>query len=338
MKKLVLSLVAVTCTHLASAQCTTNSFITTNYTEDAKILALREILSDPADPDYDNPVIPTSRYQPYLDGLSVIYSNTNNLQVADSMFVEFQIHVNPEYNYEISTPYKLLKIKVPNSTSWLNNFLTTGISGESNLDGLMSTYNFSINSSIQLNSCNCTWIELESSTILNVNALTDDFTAISGISFSEGYLNTNFFNYTGIPYEIQESEFGYTDSVMVTDIKVTGNIYTFNLYAGDCYSGCMITKKYDFMVNTNTCTFIPMATEEINRSAITIYPNPANDYIMLTNAENVAKVSIYNTNGMLVVETNQTHAIAIENLEKGLYFVSLTGVTGNTTTQKMIKQ
>jgi hypothetical protein len=40
------------------AQCSVNTFIQDNYEFDAKLLALRDILSDPMDPDHFNPFIP----------------------------------------------------------------------------------------------------------------------------------------------------------------------------------------------------------------------------------------------------------------------------------------
>ena len=72
------------------SQCSVNPFIESNYDLDAKFLALREILSDPSDPDYDNPFLPQARVTPYIEKLSAIYENPINEPIIDSLFNEFQ--------------------------------------------------------------------------------------------------------------------------------------------------------------------------------------------------------------------------------------------------------
>ena len=89
------------------SQCEISSFIEENYAVDGGILALREILSDPSDPDYNNPFIPYERVEPYLEKLSAIHANPDNNPRIDSLFNEFQFHVNPYYS-EI-TEYNLVQ-------------------------------------------------------------------------------------------------------------------------------------------------------------------------------------------------------------------------------------
>ena len=68
-------------------------------------------------------------------------------------------------------------------------------------------------------------------------------------------------------------------------------------------------------------------TEEINEKNIRIYPNPADDFvnIEMTDDDNNSdfSVSIYNSIGVKVIETNNEHNIDIEHLSSGLYLINI---------------
>jgi hypothetical protein len=66
MKNMILFSFVVFASFFANAQCSISPFIQQNYELDAKILAFREISSDPNDPDYDNLFVPDARVTPYL--------------------------------------------------------------------------------------------------------------------------------------------------------------------------------------------------------------------------------------------------------------------------------
>jgi len=66
MKNLFL-LIAIFTSGVSIAQCSVNTFIQDNYEFDTKLLALRDIISDPTDPDHFNPYIPEARFTPYLE-------------------------------------------------------------------------------------------------------------------------------------------------------------------------------------------------------------------------------------------------------------------------------
>lgn len=333
MKKVLLTTFAVIFALATYAQCPVEPYINTNYLKDAKILALREIQSNPEDPDYNNPTIPESRYQSYLEGLSTIYSNPDNLIVADSMFVAFEIHANPEYN--IRTPYNTIQFSVNTSTDWVSTLKNSGISGNSDLDSFMATYNFSVQSYIDLTGAGVTYFQLSTPDILNITALEDDLTSISGIINAEGEVAIEErLNYTGIDYTV-EGTWG-SDSAETADIRVENNIYSFWLYAGDCLAGCLYGKSYDFQVNDD-CTFLPMATDDVALTKVQVYPNPASDFIRIENAQQIQKVNIFNINGALVVETANTDTIAVSHLNKGVYFVKLIADNGASITRKFVR-
>ncbi len=62
-----------------------------------------------------------------------------------------------------------------------------------------------------------------------------------------------------------------------------------------------------------------------NPADINIYPNPTKDYITI-NAKKGAKISIYNTNGQIILKSEMTEdnkTLSLSNLAKGNYFVEI---------------
>lgn len=68
------------------------------------------------------------------------------------------------------------------------------------------------------------------------------------------------------------------------------------------------------------------AVEEVEASALTVYPNPATDFIMV-NAQNSVYVEIFDMTGKMVLTSTES-TIDVRDLETGVYFVR---VNGNTT-------
>lgn len=78
-----------------------------------------------------------------------------------------------------------------------------------------------------------------------------------------------------------------------------------------------------------------------NEISIKLYPNPANDFVYISTAENKTDLSynIYNAAGAKVLTGNVTgNAINISKLASGIYFVKISKVGGATTTVKIVKQ
>lgn len=71
-------------------------------------------------------------------------------------------------------------------------------------------------------------------------------------------------------------------------------------------------------------------TSQINTSSIeiTIYPNPANDILIICNKSRTEfeTISIINSNGQAVMNVPYSKEISIKNLKSGIYIISLTGV------------
>lgn len=73
---------------------------------------------------------------------------------------------------------------------------------------------------------------------------------------------------------------------------------------------------------------------------LVISPNPFNNYIYLSNTENISKISISNIIGQIIIEKEnfQNSKISTSFLDNGVYLISIELSDGKTRTFKMIKQ
>jgi len=331
MRRLILFLGLLFCFHTVGlSQCAVNTFIEDNYTEYAKFLALREIQSDPADPDYDNPIIPTARITPFLEKLSAIYENPNSDPDIDRIFGDFSMNVNPEYMF--NTPYNLVILGVDSSAPWLDDFINTGVSGDATLDNLVSTYGFYV-SDITIISYTIVYL-LTDLDAFNIPALQDEFLAIEFVDLVEpSVLFTDRFNYDGISYNVN----GFPTEL--SDITVEDNRYTFCLYSGDCPVGCLFSECWTVEVSEDCSTVILLNTPETNIDQLAVYPNPATDIIHIHGVTSEIKSTlIYSVAGQLMHSAPlNSEKINISNLQPGIYFIEIITSEGNKQTQKFIK-
>lgn len=301
-----------------------HSFIADNYELDAKVLAMREILSNPQDPDYNNPFLPPERYLPYMERLSDLYENPHNNPVVDSIFNEFKFHVNQAYDNPIG--FKKIIIKVDNAAPWKENFKNTGSSGLSVLDGLMTKYQLSIFQSYEFPSCSCTYFILETNfDFLNMYALVDDFEAILDIENAEVQQADMAMelNYTGAPYFIS------TEPVEACDIAVIGDSFVFTLYSKDEFR---VVKLNEDEEN------VPSASRGFEN--MSVYPNPAADYIIISGVSSeMESVKIFSVQGQLMKDIeNISSEIDVSYLKTGIYIIQLISSEGKATSLKFIKK
>lgn len=82
-----------------------------------------------------------------------------------------------------------------------------------------------------------------------------------------------------------------------------------------------------------------LGTTEIveQKSDISIYPNPAADFVMIQSKEKINSVEMYNMAGQKVLESKATK-INISNLKSGIYMIQIKDVKNQTVTKKFIKQ
>lgn len=332
-KNILVTVLLFVVTAVGFAQCSVNSYIQDNYERDAQIFVLRDILNNPSDPDYDNPFIPAARLTPYLEKLSAIYENSINEPIIDSIFNEFQIHANPEYNLTI-TPYNEMIIAIDNDAPWIEDFKNTGVSGNAQLDNLMSTYQFSIYYYFVITSAGYTAFSIESSLdFLNVTALLNDFSAIPEVVNAETITSIDDrFNYTGIPYQISN------EPVTTCDINIDNDIYTFVLYSGDCPAGCLFSRSFDIQVS-ESCDIALSVNDVSTFSEIVLYPNPASETLFIkASNDTVNSMKIYSAMGQTMFSKSSfSEAINISSFNSGIYFIEIISSEGAKHIQKFIK-
>ncbi|AVI50511.1 hypothetical protein C5O00_04745 [Pukyongia salina] len=315
------------------AQCFTNPTVQTDYQADAMAFVLRDIQSDPTDPDFDNPLISASRIVPYIEKLSAIYENPNGEAIVDSIFNEFQIHANYEIGQSLN--YSTIYLQVDHAAPWLNAFLTTGVSGNNTLDNLMIGYEFSITSDAPLT--NYHWVVIDTNIpALNTPALVDDFLMVSdilGVEASPAGVAERL-NYTGIPYVLNGWD------VAATDITFDGSLVCFSLYSGDCFAGCLYSKSFCVNVSEDCEVEFFLGNEEHIFDNVLIYPNPARDIINTQVMPNVFHTySIYNIGGQIIHDSEEiSTTINVSSLPSGIYFIEFQTTEGQKHIQKFIKQ
>jgi hypothetical protein len=316
------------------SQCSINQYIQDNYEFDVKLLALRDILDDPTDPDHLNPFIPQARFIPYLEKLSAIYENPNNEPAIDALFQFFDIHVNQEYNYSIEL--NTIAFSVDTNVSWVEDFKNTGVSGVAELDQIITDYQFQLDHFWDLTTCSCTIFFIETDIeFLNLNAIIGDFDGIQDLNSAEIYHNNidMRFNYTGIPYQLEN------EPVMVSDILIEDDIFSFCIYSGDCFAGCLYSRCWNIQVSED-CEVSLLSSPENELSSFSIYPNPTPEQLFIVNGfSETEAIHIYSMEGKLMIsEASNTEEIDVSSLPSGIYFIEISNSEGQKHVQKFIKQ
>ena len=122
---------------------------------------------------------------------------------------------------------------------------------------------------------------------------------------------------------LAEGEFeliGYT-----TDTIYTDTIYIYGLY---CYYVTAIYDQCESDSSNNACVCFPSDIEELgSENTISVYPNPAKDFINIISTENINKVTIINFAGQKVFEKKITEKTNIKlntaSYETGVYIIKI---------------
>jgi len=160
-----------------------------------------------------------------------------------------------------------------------------------------------------------------------------DGTAVATWSYDEGAGTVTVDGtgaYLGIPKAVNGAELGspgdapesvtylvsFEDDgeTMVLDIDVTGAWWRFKL----AYTG-------------------PVGISEIGNTSLNIFPNPAQDYISVSEEFNSLK--IYNVSGSLVMDIQQNqNQINVSDLSSGVYFIQMNTTDGQLKQSKFLKK
>ncbi|AXG69130.1 hypothetical protein KORDIASMS9_01349 [Kordia sp. SMS9] len=350
MKKTVLAILFCAFVYNVNAQCTIDPFIQQNYELDAQLLVLREIYNNTSDPDYDNPFLTQSRVDAYLEKFSAMYANPQNLVDVDSIFNEFQFHVN---SYNLA--YKKMEFKVPTTASWVQNLKDTGQSGVTAVDDFLTQYQFSVTSFFDYSSgsnAGLTIFELTTAyDFLNTYALIDDLqNTSSDITEVDDNLLDLFVlcNYTGIPYTVQEYALPPAD-LPVNQCNIwksstsTNTEFIFGFSLGICFNPGSYIPNLRYVTVSADCSMVTfsrtLSAAEVELIDVKIYPNPASDFITIEGIDTIQSVEVHSILGKRVgVSMNTNSQLDVSKLQSGIYFLKVIDDQNRSAIKKFIKQ
>lgn len=170
---------------------------------------------------------------------------------------------------------------------------------------------------------NCT------SEMLQVNAIINQEPS-ANFSFNQNYNNINFINTS-----INASSYlwDFADSNTSTD-ENPEHTYT---NVGEFIVSLTATNTCGTNVYTDTVSILIVNTNEIdNKTAITIYPNPAINYINIKSNYTITNVLITSVHGSEVMNVKNKSIINVSELEKGIYLLIINTDNGIITKKLII--
>ncbi|MCZ8198034.1 MAG: T9SS type A sorting domain-containing protein, partial [Flavobacterium sp.] len=93
----------------------------------------------------------------------------------------------------------------------------------------------------------------------------------------------------------------------------------------------LLTTNFTICVQNPTLSIVNNSIDEAK-----IYPNPADDYFEIETSLNIDKVTLYNSNGQLVLIAKQKK-MSTSSLQKGIYFVKIEDEKGRVVFKKLVK-
>lgn len=99
------------------------------------------------------------------------------------------------------------------------------------------------------------------------------------------------------------------------------------------------TTIYRDTIRYPNCSPIRVSTNDLQKTKITISPNPVTDVIHLNNVENVDKIQLYSFDGRLIQRFEQADLskISVAHLPNGMYFMAFYGKNGLFDIRKIVK-
>lgn len=80
-----------------------------------------------------------------------------------------------------------------------------------------------------------------------------------------------------------------------------------------------------------------MATSDINKKSMSIYPNPTSDFVHVNNNQEVLKLEVVDLAGKSILSKENVTTLDVKELPKGVYLLKVTTKDG-TSTQKFLKK
>lgn len=303
MKNIFLLLLILINLNLLSQECDIDQWVFDNYSIDARVLAIREILKDKNHLYKDSIEVPDAFFNHYLGIFSSIFSQES--EYSDTVFNIKQIHV-----LNRTEPVTEMVISVDTTKSWIKSMLLdTGKTGNQFFDSIMSQYHFTMGSFSKTLST----VFYHSPLQLNAKPLASILANTDGIKNIYGHLS---WSIDGT--EIQSESNG--DTAIITFMEGWGS---------DCIRGCNYHWFWDFKVVSCDAFFYrsydpyqPYSVLQENIKEFTVFPNPFEDKLFLPKDLNTQNVNIYTLRGELIFTFNNIKDyIDLSFLKTGTYII-----------------
>jgi len=151
------------------------------------------------------------------------------------------------------------------------------------------------------------------------------------VQYSKGYNKYYFFR--GPIIEYIGGVDGFSPESTICDMTLFAGLH--------CYSDETLSYFSNPIFQTQGCDYILQVPSYEEPHKLSVYPNPANEYIKLESDIGFAKIEIYNILGKCVLSqknfNNNSVIIDIQSLHSGNYYVKVTLITDNILIHKFIK-
>ena len=132
----------------------------------------------------------------------------------------------------------------------------------------------------------------------------------------------------GTSFACDNNSVSLTSEFYQSNTFTVGQTYYVRVYHSD---SALLTSNFTICVENPT-----LSTEDFSIDEIKIYPNPAQDIIIIDLDNELALVEIYSLQGQKILTSNKKE-INVSNLNSGIYLVKIKDVNGSVASQKFVK-
>jgi PKD repeat protein len=139
---------------------------------------------------------------------------------------------------------------------------------------------------------------------------------------------------TSWQWTINPTTFSYLNATTATSKNIDVKFSAFGTYSVTLK--VTNTTGTDQKTKTNYITVAANANKQLNKSFVTLFPNPATDKITVRGIEMVTAASAMSSNGSVVQLRAEGTEIDLSDLSAGVYFLTLKDNTGGVYQTKLI--
>ncbi|WP_020569364.1 T9SS type A sorting domain-containing protein [Neolewinella persica] len=266
------------------------------------------------------------------------FDSTRRAEYISALFAVHQLESSPERDTVIDQlrvqPFPLVSTKKINiyadpSLPWMINLRAGNPSGNAALDSMLALYEVEVTRYNDFLILNSHRLELTSTSHLNTPALAEAFKiAISEHNFVEPV-----------------SAFGDGNNIEMIPVLPDGLRVRYSVGSGDCPSGCIFRRNYDFDVEPD-CTEFDIqqtggtATRQAAIIPLKVYPVPFTDEIHLPETFVNYNYQLFDAVGRNVKSSGEEQGgpiVGLTNLVSGWYILRIQDQAGKSYVARLIK-